>query len=72
MCLSKHVLKLPILSNGNHEQTPAQCSINGPTRAKKERSLFDKNRRQYFPVQTEQTSLIIGVLYGFVGHERAR
>ena len=65
MCLSKHVLKLPILSNGNHEQTPALCSINGPTRAKKERSLF--------PVQTEQTSLIIGdLLYGFVGHERAR
>ena len=27
----------------------------------------NKNRRQYFPVQTEQTRLIRDLLYGFVG-----
>ena len=32
----------------------------------KERGLCDKNFRQYFPVQTEQTRLIRDLLYGFV------
>ena len=36
-------------------------------RATKERGLCDKNQRQYFPLQTEQTRLISGLLYGFVG-----
>ena len=36
-------------------------------RATKERGLCDENRRQYFPVQTEQTRLIRDLLYGFVG-----
>ena len=31
--------------------------------------LCDKKRRQYFPVQTEQTRLIRDLLYGFVGLE---
>ena len=38
-------------------------------RATKERGLFDKNRREYFPVQTEQTRLIRDLLYGFVGSQ---
>ena len=39
-------------------------------RATKERGLVcDKNRRQYFPVQTEQTKLIRDLLYGFVGSQ---
>ena len=29
--------------------------------------LCDKNQRQYFPLQTEQTWLIRDLLYGFVG-----
>ena len=36
-------------------------------RATKERGLCDKNRRQYFPVQSEKTRLIRDLLYGFVG-----
>ncbi len=36
-------------------------------RATKKRGLCDKNRRQYFPVQTEQTRLIRDLLYGFDG-----
>ena len=35
-------------------------------RATKEGGLCDKNLRQYFPVQTEQTRLIRDLLYGFV------
>ncbi len=38
-------------------------------RATKERGLCDKNRRQYFPIQTEQTRLIRDLLYGFVGSQ---
>ncbi len=38
-------------------------------RATKERGLCDKNRREYFPVQTEQTRLIRDLLYGFVGSQ---
>ena len=32
-----------------------------------ERGLCDKNGRQFFTVQTEQTRLIRDLLYGFVG-----
>ena len=35
-------------------------------RATKELGLCDKNQRQYFPPQTEQTRLIRDLLYGFV------
>ena len=39
-------------------------------RATKERGLCDKNRREYFPVQTGQTRLIRDLLYGdFVGSQ---
>ena len=38
-------------------------------RATKARVLCDKNRRQYFPVQTEQTRLIRDLLYSFVGSQ---
>ena len=36
-------------------------------RATKERGLCDKNRRQFFTVQTKQKRLIRDLLYGFVG-----
>ncbi len=38
-------------------------------RTTKARVLCDKNRRQYFLVQTEQTRLIRDLLYSFVGSQ---